>query len=115
MTFNLHSFPGGVEIAAEAEGLMIRPVSSRGDPSRGQNWPTEALAAPAGWRTAVEVEQLLELGLGEAKDGKVLIPYRNFETIDAEMPVSFPRAWVQPSPFLLKIDRKSDIGRKDFE
>jgi hypothetical protein len=31
------------------------------------------------------------------------------------MPVSFPSAWVQPSPFLLKIDRKSDIGRTDFE
>ena len=115
MSFNLHSFPGGVEIVAASEGLTIRPVSSLGDLSRRENWPTDALAAPAGWRTAVEIEQLLELGLAAARDGRILIPYQGFETIDAEMPVSFPTAWVQPSPFLLKIDRKSDIGRKDFK
>jgi hypothetical protein len=115
MIFTLHSFPGGIDIAAESEGLAIRPTSAKIELSHRENWPPAALAAPAGWRTAIEIEQLLELGFAEAKDGKILVPYRNLATIDAEMPVSFPRAWVQPSPFLLKIDRKSDIGRKDFE
>lgn len=115
MTFTLHSFPGGIDIAAESEGLAIRPVSTSTDLSRHENWPSAALAAPAGWRTAAEIEQLLELGFAEARTDKILVPYQNLETIDAEMPVSFPRAWTQPSPFLLKIDRKSDLGRKDFE
>lgn len=51
MTFTLHSFPGGIDIAAESEGLAIRPVSTSTDLSRHENWPSAALAAPAGWRT----------------------------------------------------------------
>lgn len=115
MSLILHSFPGGVQIAAESEGLTIRAMEGRSDLSRRENWPFEGLAAPAGWRTAVEIEQLLELGFAEAKYGTIVIPYQNFQMIDSDMPVSFLRAWAEPSPFLLKVDRKSDIGRKDFE
>lgn len=115
MKFILHSFPGAVEIIAEVAGAMIACAANRRDLSRRENWPTDTLTAPGGWRTAVETEQLLELGLAESEGGRVLLPYRNFEAIQAEMPVTFPTAWVQASPFLLKIDRKSDIGRSDFE
>lgn len=114
MSFHLHSFPGGVELLAAPNGLVLRSPAGN-DLSRRVNWPPEALAAPGGWRTAIEVEQLLELGLAETDGSGVLVPYGNLETIGAEMPVSFPIVWVQPSPFLLKIDRKSDVGRKDFE
>ena len=115
MTFHLHSFPGAVQVSAEPEGIAVHSAAQGHDLARREDWPAEALAAPAGWRTAIEIEQLVELGLAEDKDGKILVPYQNFQTIDSEMPVSFTKAWAQPSPFLLKIDRKSDIGRKDFE
>lgn len=42
------------------------------------------------------------------------MPYDNFATLEAEFPVKLISAWTQSSPFLLKIDRKSDIGRSDF-
>jgi len=73
------------------------------------------LAETGAWRSAIEIEQLLELGLAEEQDGAVRIPYENFEAIANDMPVSLIGAWVVHSPFLLKIDRKSDVGRSDFQ
>lgn len=115
MIFHLHSFPGDVEIIAEPEALAVVSVRDTLDLSRRDNWPTAALKAHAGWRTAVQIEQLVELGLAEVDNGRVLIRYANFEPIAAEMPASLINSWVDESPFLLKIDRKSDVGRKDFE
>src|SRR6185312_11799807 len=115
MSFVLHSFPGGIEVAAEPENLIICVTGRELDLSRRENWPPESLAAPAGWRTAIEIEQLIELGLADVASGTISVPYENFRVLESEMPVSFTKAWTQPSPFLLKIDRKSDIGRKDFE
>ncbi len=115
MSFILHSFPGGIEVAAETKALAVRPVAGELDLSRRENWPAESLTAPAGWRTAIEIEQLVELGLADLVGGAILVPYENFQVLESEMPVSLSRAWAQPSPFLLKIDRKSDVGRKDFE
>lgn len=111
MSFSLHKFGKEVELIAERDGLVIQgPCELR---ERGA-WPADALTAPGGWRSAVEIEQLLELGLAEVKDGAVLIPYTNFESIRDDMPVSLIDSWVTQNPFLLKIDRKSDIGRPDF-
>lgn len=115
MSFFLHSFGNAVEVAAGAEGLSIHPSSGEYDLSRRENWPPTALGGPTGWRTAVEIEQLLELGFAENISGEILIPYQNFQAIDSEMPVSLTKAWSEPSPFLLKIDRQSDIGRRDFQ
>ena len=41
--------------------------------------------------------------------------YSNFAVIQSEMPVSLIGTWSPHSPFLLKIDRKSDLGRPDFQ
>jgi hypothetical protein len=67
------------------------------------------------WRASIEIEQLLELGLAEETDRAVRVPYENFETIRNDMPVSLIGSWTSHSPFLLKIDRKSDVGRSDFQ
>ena len=67
------------------------------------------------WRTSIELEQLLELGLIEEHDDCIRIPYQNFGSIQTDIPVSLISAWTAHSPFLLKIDRKSDIGRPDFQ
>ena len=56
---------------------------------------------------------LLEMGLANVEDGAVRIPYQNFPEIEAEE-FRLTTAFAAPSPFLLKIDRTSDIGRPDF-
>lgn len=112
MTFGIHDFGAGVTVSAEANGLVIRgPVVLRVR----ENWPISAVRSPGGWRTALEIEQLLEAGLAEDNGGAISVPYVNFETLANEMPVSLTEAWTTHSPFLLKIDRKSDIGRPDFQ
>lgn len=112
MTFEIHRFGKSVDVLAEPSGLTIRGPHNL---SRRENWPADALATTGAWRTAVEVEQLLEVGLAEEQDGAVQIDYSNFEAIQNDMPVSLTGAWTPHSPFLLKIDRKSDLGRSDFQ
>ena len=112
MTLSIHLLGKSVKISAEADGLAIRGPR---DLVTRDEWPTDALAALGGWRTAIEIEQLIELGLAESLPCRVLVPYRNFQTIQDEMPVSLMSAWSTHSPFLLKIDRKSDLGRPDFQ
>lgn len=112
MTFDIHLFGASVRLQAGSEGLALRgPVVL----SRRENWPAEAIGAKGGWRTAVEIEQLLELGLADERADAVWLRYENFEAISNEMPVGLTAAWTGHSPFLLKIDRKSDIGRGDFQ
>jgi hypothetical protein len=112
MTFLIHRLGKSIEISAEVDGLVLR---GPGNLSNREQWPEDALAATGGWRTAIEIEQLTELGFAEERQGNVLVPFQNFQTIDQEMPVSFTTSWSQHSPFLLKIDRKSDLGRSDFQ
>jgi hypothetical protein len=112
LTLALHQFPN-IEIVADASGLRIMSSSGGVRPERRETWPPETLQAVRGWKTAVEIEQLVELGLAESELGTVSIPYRNFDEIDS-IQNGITSAWTVPSPFLLKIDRRSDIGRTDF-
>jgi SNF2 family DNA or RNA helicase len=112
MRFRLHRFADLVDVSADAAGLTVRGPS---DLSQRENWPAPALATAGAWRTSVEIEQLLELGLAEEVEGAIRVPYENFERIQTEIPVRFIEAWSPHSPFLLKIDRKSDLGRQDFQ
>jgi SNF2-related domain/Helicase conserved C-terminal domain len=112
MTFFIHRFGSSVEVSAAPEGLTIRGPREL---SKRENWPADALAATGAWRTAVEVEQLLEEGLADEQQGEIRVPYSNFAVIQSEMPVSLIGTWSPHSPFLLKIDRKSDLGRPDFQ
>ena len=83
------------------------------DWSRPETWPREAREQSAGRRTAFEVASLLEMGLASVEESSVEIPYSNFPEIEAEE-FRLTTAFATPSPFLLKIDRSSDIGRPDF-
>jgi len=111
MKLSLHRLGNSVEICAELPGLIMR---GPGDLSVRDRWPRDAINAPGGWRTAIEVEQLIELGLAETTADSVIVPYGNFPTILEDIPFSLTSAWAKPSPFLLKIERQSDIGRRDF-
>jgi SNF2-related domain/Helicase conserved C-terminal domain len=112
VTFPIHRFGNSIEVSAEPEGLSVRGPC---DLSQRENWPTDALAATGAWRTAIEIEQLLELGLADEYHGAIRVAYGNFEAIQNDMPVSLIGTWTPHSPFLLKIDRKSDLGRPDFQ
>jgi SNF2-related domain/Helicase conserved C-terminal domain len=111
VTIPIHRFGNSVQVSAEPDGLIIRGPREL---SQRQNWPAEALVTTGGWRSAIEIEQLLELGLAEIRELAVVVPYQNFEAIREDMPVSLIDAWSKHSPLLLKIDRKSDLGRSDF-
>ncbi len=112
MTFPIYKFGNAVVVSAEAGALTVRGPR---EPSKREHWPSDALASAGAWRSAIEIEQLLELGLAEEAEGAVRVPYANFEAIQNDMPVSLIGAWTPHSPFLLKIDRKSDVGRSDFQ
>jgi hypothetical protein len=112
LTFPIHKFASSVDLSAEAGALTVRGPREL---SKREHWPSDALASTGAWRSAIEVEQLLELGLAEEAAGAIRVPYANFQSIQDDMPVSLIGAWTPHSPFLLKIDRKSDVGRPDFQ
>jgi len=113
MTFELHTFEG-VSISANSTGLWVRPQLEEVDCGKRETWARDALDAPGGWKTAVEVEQLLELGLAEPHDRSIVVPFGNFEEID-QIPFGITKAWTKSNPFILKIDRYGDLGTRDFK
>ena len=71
MTFFIHRFGNSVEVLAAPEGLTIRGPREL---SKRENWPADALAATGAWRTAVEIEQLLEEGLADEEHDEIRVP-----------------------------------------
>jgi hypothetical protein len=113
VTFELHQFPGGVSVLATQSGLRVQAIGSAIDVGRRETWPAGAIESPGGWRAAIEIEQLLELGLASSDDRAADIPYGNFEAVeDAE--IGLTAMWTPGCPFILRIDRHSDLGRPDF-
>jgi SNF2 family DNA or RNA helicase len=111
MTLTLATL-GPVSLIATTAGLRISTQLSRDLTSR-SNWPTEALEYPEGLKTALEIEQCLELGYALADAEGVLIPYSSFPEV-RRSGIAITTRLVEWSPFLLKIERLSDIGRPDF-
>jgi hypothetical protein len=112
MNMDIASFGSAVALIATSVGLQIK---SNGDVewTRPETWPADALERSSGRRTAYEIASLLEMGLAEETSSGVVIPYRNFEVIQAEE-FRVTEAFAKASPFVLKIDRTGDIGRPDF-
>jgi SNF2 family DNA or RNA helicase len=111
MTLTLANL-GPVELVATTGGLKVSSQVSRDLTSR-SNWPTEALQHPDGLKTALEVEQCLELGFAQVDGESVLIPYASFPEV-RRSGIGITTHFGEWSPFLLKIERISDIGRADF-
>src|SRR5689334_14371891 len=114
MTFDVHRFPGGIAVSATDRGLRIQTDDSTVEIGRRETWPAKAIAAPGGWKAAIEIEQLLELGLAESDGRAVDVPYGNFEAVEGAE-IGLTAMWTPGSPFILRIDRHSDLGRRDFE
>ncbi len=108
----LRRFGEHVRVIAEADGLWVR--TAKGAVHDRQSWPADALGAPRGRTTALEVEQLLEAELGEIQGSDVRVPSESLGAVDA-LGLDFARAWAPPSPFSVSLERVSDLGRADFE
>lgn len=113
MSILLKQFGEDVDLSARSDNLYLLSAQAI-DWSRPETWPSDAREQSAGRRTSFEVASLLEMGLANVADGSVQIPYGNFSEIEAEE-FRLTTAFATPSPFLLKIDRTSDIGRPDFK
>jgi superfamily II DNA or RNA helicase len=112
MSWILKQFGTDVSLIAKNSCLCVSSTSSV-DWTRQETWPPDALEQSAGRRTSFEIASLLEMGLACVVDDIVEIPYKNFPEIEAEE-FRVTTSFAAPSPFLLKIDRSSDIGRPDF-
>ena len=115
MSIQLHQLGQSVQVIADETALFVKSISGSVDWTRRETWPQDALDVPGGWRTAIELEQILELGYGDIYNGFARVPYDRFEELERELPVRTTTDWTTPSPFLLKIDRHSDIGYRDFK
>lgn len=113
MSILLKQFGQEVSLLAQGDGLYLTS-EHRIDWARPEEWPDESREQGVGRRTAFEAASLLEMGLATVVDGSVCVPYGNFPEVEAEE-FRLTTAFAEPSPFLLKIDRTSDIGRPDFK
>ena len=104
------SFPifesGTCRIDAEPSGLWIRRTNSKDSGPK-----TEAAGDSV--LIQLEVEQALELGLAESVGIDVQIPWERIDDLIG-FEISLPLRWTEPSPFMLTINRVSDIGRPNF-
>jgi hypothetical protein len=103
-----------VVVVAEAGALCLRATGLDFTLEERRRWPRDALRAPGGLTTAIEVEQLLEQGLALSDANGISVPYPAFEDIE-RLGLRFARRWAEQSPFEIHIDRVSDLGRPDFE
>jgi len=112
MNLDIAKLGKSTRLVATDDGLSVQSQSmiDWNDPV---SWPNDALETSAGRRTAFEVASLTEMGLGSITEAGFLIPYSNFEEAERE-DFQITKAFATSSPFLLKIDRVSDIGRPDF-
>jgi hypothetical protein len=112
MTIALAIF-GPVQLLATDGGLLIRGENST-DLSVRTAWPETALQHADGVRTAFDVEQCLELGYAQVTEEGIFIPNECFPGI-RRSGISITTRWAEWSPFLLKIERLSEIGRSNFQ
>ena len=112
MSFILANLGSQIDVIAEDRGLVVRsqhPLSW----DEPEKWPSNVLGTRLGKLVSYEVSMLLEMSLAEIQGNQVCIPYECcLDTSEQESGIM--NAFTEPSPFLLKIDRTSDVGRPDF-
>ncbi len=104
---------GSVQLIATSIGLLVKSSESS-DLSTRALWPRDSLEHPHGLQTAIEIEQCIDLGYAEATQEGILIPYESFPEL-RRTGITITTRWAEWCPFLLKIDRLSDIGRPAFQ
>ena len=112
MNFTLKQFGNSIALQADDAGIHLRSEVEI-NWLKPETWPASAVKSSEGLRTAYDIAMLLEMGLAEQENRIVTIPSSSFPEIRAEG-IALTTAFTHPAPFLLNIDRKSDIGRSDF-
>src|SRR5437763_12043762 len=113
VTFDLYAIGDAIYAVAEENGLHIYSSAPNIDIARKETWPEKLSATPGAWKQAVQIEQLVELGVGIVDTSGFHLPYAQFdEAVAADIDPVAER--IRPCPYLLKIDRHSDLGRPDF-
>ena len=103
---------GALRISATSDGLLL---SSDGFAlaATSSEWPVDTLAADGGKATAFDVAVLLEQGMAELSGTNVLIPTEHVAAAMAEG-IGLPTRFTTPSPYLLRVEAESQIGRPSF-
>ncbi len=106
-----------LDVVATADYLEFRPSmlspGNSDDQLPPDSWPSGVLRSSAGAALALNVEQALDRGEGVVEGEIVRIAWDNYERL-ATAGIDFLGRYLDPSPFLLAIDRESEIGRRDF-
>ena len=106
MTITLATLSRDIGATAESDGWWLRGPPAADLTTRG-GWPTSLLVE------ALQVEQMLELGLATARNGAVLVPWDLFgDAVAADFSVVL--GGTESSPLMLVIDRLDDIGSPTF-
>ena len=114
MNLELHSFSNKAILLASTEGLEIRSLAGSWEWEKPECWPVEVVTSASGKRAAFEISMLLEMELASSDGSAVIVPYANFPELDRQE-IAIHKAFTQPSPFSLHIDRTGVIGRPEFK
>lgn len=112
MSLAISSLGEHLQVTAEEDFLSFRCDPTYNLRSM-QGWPHDSLDRDGGKATAIELEQLLEQGFAEARDGGVRIPYAGFPEL-RRLDYRCITRWTQWSPFMISIAPTGDLGRPGF-
>lgn len=106
-----------LDVVATADCLVFRPAIPSPEGAEEQSppdcWPSGVLRSSAGAALALDVEQVLDRGEGIVEGHVVRVAWDNYERL-AAVGIPLLDRYLEASPFLLAIDRESEIGRRDF-
>jgi len=111
-----------LDVVATSDQLEFRPSApippaSAAAPGRAplppDSWPPALLRSSAGVALALDIEQALDRELGTVDGEVVRVAWDDYERLAADGVALLDR-FLDESPFLLAIDRESEIGRRDF-
>lgn len=113
MTFHLGTLESAIKLEADTEAFWLRPTGpwDLGNPG---TWPQSVLVTAKGQQIAIQVDSLLERGLAQAVLGHIRMPWIGLDEW-VKCGLELPLHWMGWSPYLLKIDSTSSVGREDFE
>lgn len=114
MSFELYRFSNRLDVIAGDDALQLKLLGSAFAWESAETWPSEVRASARGRRLASEIAMALEMGLAQASDDTLQIPYANFHTLDEEE-FRLHHSFSSPSPFLLQVGRTGVLGRSDFQ
>ncbi len=112
MILTLKQFGDSVTLQADDTGLLLKSDVEI-NWLKPETWPVRSVQSSEGLRSAYDIAMLLEMGLAEQENRIVTIPSGSFPEIHEEG-ITLTIAFTRPSPFILNIDRRSDIGRPNF-